>query len=161
MLRKTVTVLLFLLLSSPAFAHLDAGEDAVVGEYLVDLGYSPENPHSTDELTIALNLVNDSTGKLIEPDKVWVRISTDKEIVFAGNFAPEAGNVVFSYIVPYASKYEITARFFDESGESLVEHSFEFDVVQSPVGGETLYLIRGLLIATIVAYGYKLVRKKK
>ena len=92
-------------------SHLDAGQDKVIDNYQVDFGYSPENPKTTEKVVIALTLFNNTNQKVIEPESIWIRISSSEEVVFAGTLKQESGNVAFTYRFPYADNYEITSRF--------------------------------------------------
>ncbi len=88
-------------------AHLEGGNDVVAGGYLVDFGYSPLPLAAGVKSVIAFNLANASSGKVVSPDKVWVRISTGEEVVFAGTFQPEVKHVVFTYVFPKPGNYAI------------------------------------------------------
>mgnify|MGYP001582750933 CR=1 FL=1 len=39
-----IIIILIIALIPTALSHMDAGEDKVVGEYLMDFGYSPKEP---------------------------------------------------------------------------------------------------------------------
>ncbi|MCH8067493.1 MAG: hypothetical protein IIC69_02820, partial [Nanoarchaeota archaeon] len=117
--------ILIVALTPHALAHLDVGEDKTIGNYLIDFGYSPENPNTNDKVAIALTLF-DTNQEVIEPDSVWVRISSSKEVVFAGTLKPKNGNVAFTYKFPYAGNYEITSRFSDDK-ETIVEINFSIN----------------------------------
>lgn len=123
--------LALILISSPsAYAHLDGGEDVTLGGYLIDFGFSPEQPKITDKVTLAFNLVDDATKEIIEPTSVWIRISSPKDVIFAGTFHPEAKHVAFTYIFPEANNYEILVR-FKENDKTLVETTFQLTVINS------------------------------
>ena len=104
-------VLLMLLLIPIASAHLEGGADKVVGDYLVDFGYSPGTPIAGDKMLIAINLVNNSEQTVITPESVWVRISNGNDVIFAGRFHPEAKHVTFSFSFPKPGNYTIDTRF--------------------------------------------------
>ncbi|MBI4018896.1 MAG: hypothetical protein HY364_01420 [Candidatus Aenigmarchaeota archaeon] len=105
-------VFLALLIFSPAFAHLDAGQDVAVGGYLADFGHSPGNISSGESGILAFNLANVTTGDALIPQNVWVRISKGDDVTFAGSFAPHGGSVTFTYLFPEAGVYTIKARYF-------------------------------------------------
>ncbi len=133
MMKKLNLFILFvlILISLPVvYAHLDGGTDKAVGDYLIDFGFSPKNPRTTDHVTLAFNLLNRTTKKVIEPASVWIRISSSENVVFAGTFHPEVEHVAFSYTFPKAGKYEILARFKDE-GSTLTETTFQLAVKDS------------------------------
>lgn len=124
MLNKITAAILILLITPMTYAHLDAGEDVVVGNYLIDFGYAPANPSTDDKVTIAFNLLNATTKEAITPENVWVRISSEEYVLLAGTFYPEAGNVLFTYKFPKQDVYEVSVKFRDDAG-TLAENNFE------------------------------------
>ena len=82
-------LLIFLLSFSSVYAHLDGGKDKTIDSYLIDFGFSPEIPKVTDKVTLALNLINDTTKAIIVPTSVWIRISSSKSAYFADRICPE------------------------------------------------------------------------
>ncbi len=147
-----IMILLAVSLVPIGFAHLDAGKDKVIDDYLIDFGYSPESPKATDRIEFAFNLINNTTKDIIEPASAWIRISSSKEVVFAGTVHSEAKHVAFAYMFPYADDYDIKVRFkTDET--VIVEADFEIKVGKAPykyvfVGVKSLIII--LLISAIV-----------
>lgn len=142
-------ILISLLLISSAFAHLDGGEDRIINDYLIDFGFSPENPVINDEVTLAFNLINNTTKEIIEPISVWIRISSPQEVMFAGTLHPEAEHVTFVYAFPETNNYEITVRFKDNA-DTLVETSFKLNVSDNtikiePLLGYKLTFILGII----------------
>jgi len=152
MKHKTILLMFVLLIIPASFAHLDAGGDKVINNYLIDFGYAPENPKVSDKLTLAFNLINDTTKEVIEPSNVWIRISSSKEVVFAGTFHPEAQHIAFSYKFPYADEYEITARFKDDKG-IIIETDFKIKIEGFNIG-----LI--FIIAVLFIIGLMIIKKK-
>jgi len=139
--------LLIIVLIPIVLAHLDVGEDKEIGDYVVDFGYSPENPKTTDNVAIALTLF-DTNQEVIEPESVWVRISSSKEVVFAGTLKPENGNVAFTYKFPYADKYDITAR-FNDSKETIVKTNFNIQI-EGKISNLEIYFLIFTIIALII-----------
>ena len=121
-------LILAIILSDIAVGHLEVGEDKTIDGYLVNFGYDPAKLQAEQKTVFAINLVNGTTGEAISPDKVWIRISSSKDSVFAGNFNPENSNVAFTYTFPYADKYDIALRFFKDNN-LLVEANFEIEVM--------------------------------
>lgn len=113
-------------------AHLEDGEDKIVGNYLIDFGYSPAHPQINQGVTIALNLVDNTTKKIIVPDHVWVRIAADDQIIFAGALFPEAQHINFLQTFPTAGSYEVTTRFYDKN-QLMTEASFPLRIVSSSI----------------------------
>ena len=144
-----ITVLLVPLVTP----HLDGGEDKIIDDYLIDFGYSPEKITSKDKVTLAFNLVNKTTQEVIEPSNVWIRISSSKEVVFAGTFKPQAQHITFTYKFPYADKYTIDARFSDEI-RTLTQTNFNLNVKKNYVK----YIIT-LIIILLLSLIYKRYKK--
>ena len=141
--------ILIVALTPHALAHLDVGEDKTIGNYLIDFGYSPENPNTNDKVAIALTLF-DTNQEVIEPDSVWVRISSSKEVVFAGTLKPKNGNAAFTYKFPYAGNYEITSRFSDDK-ETIVEINFSINIEKTS-NLEIYYLISAIIALIIIPF---------
>ncbi len=124
---NVIFVILSLFFIPSASAHLGAGEDTVIGGYLVDFGYAPPTPNAKESTILAFNLVNDSTKEVIGPTSVWVRISSPENVVFAGTFHPKSEHVSFSYAFPEPGYYEITAK-FEKDDRASVQADFELEV---------------------------------
>ena len=139
--------ILFIVLMPNVLSHLDAGQDKVIDNYKVDLGYSPENPKTTDNVAIALTLF-DTNQEVIEPDSVWIRISSSKEVVFAGTLKPLNGNVAFTYKFPSADNYDITARFNDDK-ETIVETNFSIEITETV---SIYYYSFGIIVLLIIIF---------
>ena len=136
---------LFILLLPLSVAHLEGGDDKIVGAYLIDLGYEPAVPNVTDRVNFVISLLDTTSREAIRPDHVWFRIASTEEVVFAGTFYPgETDTVVFTYRFPYPEEYTLTLRFFDED-KKLVETSFLMTI-----GGPDSN--RGFLITSIIVF---------
>ena len=146
-LLNIVLIFVIIVFSSIVLSHLDAGQDKVIDNYLIDFGYSPENPNTNDKVAIALTLF-DANQEVIEPDSVWIRISSSKEVVFAGTLKPKNGNVAFTYKFPYAGNYEITSRFSDDK-ETIVETDFHIKIEEEiPI----YYYFFGIIVVLIIVF---------
>lgn len=143
--------LLSLISISIVNSHLGAGEDKVIGDYLVDFGYEPEILEEDEEATIALNLVNATSNELIVPESVWVRISNENKIVFAGTFSPEAMHVGFAFIFPEKGNYEIKSEFRGED-KVIVSTTFLVEVGEKSSEdprNKMLYFLGALIVVII------------
>src|SRR3989344_16639 len=80
-MNKLFYLFLILLLIPITHAHLAAGEDKNINNYIIDFGYDPVNPKVNDQITLGFNLIDKTTNKVINPDNILVRISSSKEIV--------------------------------------------------------------------------------
>jgi hypothetical protein len=143
-----IMIIFIIALIPNALPHLDAGEDKVVGEYLVDFSYSPKEPSIDDKAAMAFSLLNNTNREVIEPESVWIRLSSSKEVVFAGTLKQESGNMAFTYKFPYADDYIITARYKD-SEKTIVETDFNIKIKESvPV----YYYVLGIIVTLILIF---------
>jgi len=147
--NKLMLILLIsvIVLIPNALSHLDAGQDKVIDNYKVDFGYSPENPTTTDKVAITLTLF-DTNQEVIEPDSVWIRISSSKEVVFAGTLKPLNGNVAFTYKFSSADNYDITARFNDDK-ETIVETNFSIEITETV---QIYYYSFGIIVLLVIVF---------
>lgn len=111
-----ITIVFIGLISSLAFpvvasAHLEGGVDIEQEMYTVDFGHTPEFPKTGDITVMAMSIINNETKAVVDPEKVWLRISGPSGVVFAGYLATEAEHIDFSYVFSEPGDYEITARF--------------------------------------------------
>lgn len=136
-----VFILFFLITLIPlpiTYAHLDGGVDKTINGYIIDFGFSPEQPRTTDRVTLAFNLMDATTEEVIEPTSVWIRVSSPKEVVFTGTFHPEEKHIAFTHTFLEANVYEILARFKD-NGDTLVEAKFQLTVIDT-ISNKTKFL---------------------
>lgn len=110
-MRKTVFLLLAILLALPVGAHLDGGVDTPVGAFIIDFGYAPAPIIAGEPALLSFNLVN-ASEEVVSPGSAWVRIANE-DVVFAGTFAARADHIVFTYTFPAPGDYEVLVRFPD------------------------------------------------
>ncbi len=152
-----VFCLLLILLSVASFAHLDGGEDVTRGGYILDFGHSPEKIASGASATLAFNLLNVTTEKIVAFESAWVRISKDETILFAGTLHPENEHVVFDYSFVSAGEYEITVRYDIRSGNQIL-HTFVVDATRPLLHRVFTFIV---LLVGLVLIGKYIVRKKR
>ena len=112
-----------------AFTH-GAGQslEKVLGEYRLDIGYSPPIFEAQDPSIFDFDLLFDETNEQVVFSDIWVRIVKGKKTVFAtGIHKPDFGGVTMVYSFPEKGDYELTVRFQNE-GEKIVEGSFPLEV---------------------------------
>ncbi len=114
---------MILIVAPFSLAHLDAGEDRSAGGYIVDFGYAPKNPSASSVTELAYNLVNETTKDAANVSKVWLRVSTEDDVVFAGYFHADHGNIALSYRFPEGGNYTIDTKFYGQGGKMLVSNS--------------------------------------
>lgn len=128
-----VLTIFFALLPGFAAAHLDAGEDVVVGKYIIDFGYAPAKPLAGERIDFSLNVLDAATKKPVNPRYAWVRMHTGTSTVFAGTLSPQNANFAFTQTLPALSgEYYITTEFFGPGAAPLVTHTSHF-MVAAPV----------------------------
>ncbi len=106
-----ILILSSLALPTVALAHLEGGVDIKQDMYTIDFGHTPEFPKTAEITTLAINVIDNETGVIIDPEKIWLRISGPSGVVFAGYLATEAEHIDFNYVFSEPGDYEITARF--------------------------------------------------
>ena len=158
-LLNVVSIFIIIVSSTIVLPHLDAGEDKIIGEYLADFSYSPKEPSIDGKVTMAFLLLNSSNQEVIETESIWIRISSSKEVVFAGTLKQESGNVAFTYKFPYADNYIIAAR-YNGNGDTIVEADFNIKIKESV---PMYYYILGIVVILIIifiAIKFNVVNKK-
>jgi len=147
-LLNVVSIFIIIVSSTIVLPHLDAGEDKIIGEYLADFSYSPKEPSIDGKVTMAFSLLNSSNQEVIETESIWIRISSSKEVVFAGTLKLESGNVAFTYKFPYADDYTITARYNDNE-KTIATTDFNIKIRESvPV----YYYLIGIVVMLILVF---------
>lgn len=159
-LKLLVLGFLFLFQFSLIAAHLEGGKDEVIDGYLVDFGYSPENPSTKEATFISFNLLNDSSRETIDLTSVWMRISNSKEVVFSGEIKAENGNVFLNYKFPYGDDYEITSRFLNGE-ETVLETDFTIKIKEDKKYKIVLFLLVILVLSFLILKKYSKKLKKK
>ncbi|MBS3084617.1 hypothetical protein J4411_01770 [Candidatus Pacearchaeota archaeon] len=142
-----LALIILLLFFNFALAHLDAGEDVHKDGYIIDFGYSPSQISDGKPSNIVFNLVNETTEERINLTFIWVRISSEKEVVFAGEFYPEKGSTPFTFTFPHGGKYAIDIKFY-EAENLLTENSFYLNIKNFKFSVNYLYLIIVLLVVS-------------
>jgi hypothetical protein len=111
--------LLFLIFLLPiSIAHLEAGEDKVVGDYIIDFGYQPKDLTAEEAVVLAFTLQDKDTNEIVVPKNVWIRIAEGEKVIFTGILQPDQDQVLITYTFPRAAEYEITARFSEPGVEA-------------------------------------------
>ncbi|MBI2173116.1 MAG: hypothetical protein HYT73_02805, partial [Candidatus Aenigmarchaeota archaeon] len=95
--------------------------------YIADFGHEPSSIKALEPAVISVLLGNESTGQAAGVTEVWVRISSPRDVVFAGSFDAENGGSSFSYTFPEPGLYEITAR-YESNGTTLLQTNFDIEV---------------------------------
>ena len=167
-MKNKINFLLFFitLLATPnIFAHLDVGEDKIIDSYLIDFGYSPENPTINDKISMVFNFLNNSNKENIDIDSIWLRLSNTNDVVFAGTLHPEEGSVALIYKFPEADDYEIKVRFI-QNKKTLAEADFNIEINQSKNFNKTIkntsfIVLIIIVIFSIIMYSVARIKRKK
>jgi hypothetical protein len=82
-------------------------------------------------------------------------------VVFAGNMAPQAQHIAYTYTFPKGGYYTIDTRFF-AGDELLVEQDFKINVESTKRSkSKSFYVVKFLILLTIIGLIYWYVKKKK
>ena len=131
---RTSKILGFLFILFLAFgfvsSHLESGEDVRKNGYVIDFGYSPAEIISGNPSNFVFNLINETTEVFVNFTSLWVRISSEDEIIFAGDFFPKDSSVPFVFVFPDSGGYSIETEFYN--GQILlVDYEFKIKVRES------------------------------
>jgi len=156
-----ILLLSFLLSPVAAFAHGDAPSlEADVGEYLIDIGYTPDLAPGT-EIEFDIDLFR--AGPPVDYAdfaSVDVRVTKDGTEVVAGSVENDAVNIpTFHVTFPESGGYDIDIRYLDARDVLIVARTFHVEV-PTPTGVivrggvETLhYVIAAMLFALSLGIG--------
>lgn len=156
-----------ILTATPAVAHTSgASIEQTVDGYLIDVGYSPEEPLSGDQTRFDFLLYDAETGEEVPFTDIWFRIENGKQLLFAGGLAKaEFGTTGMTFSFPSAGSYTGFVRFSNEEG-AVVETSFTLQVQQGDAsnGGAFSLVALGIGIlagVTLALVGVALVRRMR
>jgi len=157
-LRALAFVSLLILFSFLVSAHLDSGEDLHKDGYILDFGYSPSQVQVTKPASLLFILVNETTEEPINYSSLFLRISSEKEVVFSGSFLPKNGGVSFVYTFSKPGKYTIDANFIN--GSETLEKGM-YDVSVSGESNLIYYLILGVVLLFLIVSRVFLIKRMK
>ena len=173
-LRIIIFLTLAISIAGFAYAHgLGGGQDKVVGNYLIDLSYSPEEPVAGQNIQFGLSLLDNETKEIADFENAWVRISKGNEVLFASTLERTTSNVAsFLYTFTESGVYETTVRFqkFNEEipeirlAEIIVETDFNIVVggdVAARKSRASKDLIIGFIIGAILGIIISLILRRK
>ena len=151
---KTLLLVLVLLFPFGASAHGDTPSfETEVGSYLVDIGYSTENPTTEEALLFDFSITN--SGKEVLFSDVWVRIEDENKAVVLATGVHNAafGGPRLSYVFPKEGTYTIFTR-FENQDSSIAEASFPLTISSSESfpTGNYLFGVLGLIIGALGAF---------
>ena len=161
-MKRHIAWIILIVTMPLVFSHLDAAEDHVVNGYLLDLGYAPEYPLAGEKVSLVVNLVNETTEESINATSMWLRISNEQDVVFAGIMALDQGGSSFTYVFPSGGKYTITAQFRD--GEHIIaqtDYELEVQETANTTPNQTRSYIIALVIIVLIAILYTRYSQKK
>jgi len=153
------TAVLTLLFPAMSLAHeghrMEVSFEKEAGQYLVDVGHSPEILVVNEPATFDFSVQN-KQGKDLEFSNVLVKIQQKDKIVFSTSLARasiESSSLLLT--LPAAGEYELNAK-FENNGEVLAEASFPFSVANteqpqsSPTNPVILPFLAGLGIGLLL-----------
>jgi hypothetical protein len=127
------------------YAHESgASWEEQVGEYLIDIGYEPEEFRAGDSIRFDFAL-KDSTGATENFDEVWVRIvdETSKKTALATGIRRQSvGPTTLLYAFGHKGPYSLEASYRTADGEEIAAHAFPVAVTPDQQKGPApLFLI--------------------
>lgn len=161
--------------SGLVYAHGGGGgQDKVVGNYLIDMGYNPEEPAAGQNTQFTLSLLNNETKEIFDFENVWVRISKGNEVLFASTLERiELDIASFLYTFTEPGAYETTVRFqkFNADvpeeirlAETIVETDFNVVVAGDVAARKSRVskdLIAGFIVGAILGIIISLILRRK
>lgn len=157
--------LLLLILVNPVFAHgTGTSFEEQIGNYLVDVGYTPRNVVSNETMRFDFSLIDTrEDGPIVSFSDVWVRIEKDGTTFFAGGVhKPVFGPTGVTYIFPEAGVYTVNFR-FQNDGEKIVESTFPIEVLPDPTAKDNSLpiFVFGLILGLFVGVSGMFILKRK
>lgn len=157
---------LFLLPSTAAGHALGSSFEQVVGEHLVDVGYTPENFSEGASALFEFELweYDESLSyeelRPIAYDDVWVRITKGNKTMFAsGIYNAEFGGARMTYVFPEPGEYELSVR-YEQDLNGIAEATFPLSVApREGSGAFRIPAMAGLLGLLLGAGGVYFLRR--
>ncbi|MEX0917806.1 MAG: hypothetical protein WDZ93_01485 [Candidatus Paceibacterota bacterium] len=126
-----------------------ASIEQTIDGYLVDIGYSPEEPRSGEQIRFDFYLYDAETDTQVPFTDIWFRLEDDGRLLYAGGLAKaEFGATGMTIAFPEAGTYTGFARFSNE-GEALVEIEFTLSVQQGDVSGAGTFSFLALGVGVV------------
>ncbi len=129
LMKILILSLVIIVIPFAVYAHGDETSfEVVVGEELVDIGYSIGS--APDVLRLDFALFEEKTRNDVPFESVWVNLSKGPQTVFAGPVAHgEFGRPGISILISEVGEYTLSAR-FEKTERDNVEVSFPISIVE-------------------------------
>lgn len=150
-----LTLLMFFMTPLPLLAHgTGASFEREVGEYLVDIGYSVEEPVAGESITFDFALLKD--GETAAFTDIWVKIESEDGVVLAtGIHSGTFGGPRLTYVFPKSGSFVISTR-YERGDDSLAEASFELPIASSAseksFSFDAISALTGLLLGAVFGF---------
>jgi len=169
--RKVSVLIISVILLFSIYINLEAhgtgaSYEETVGEYTVDIGYDPEIVESRSVTRLDFGIVEKESGRGAEFTDVWLRITKDNVVFFAGGIDNATlGGARVTYNFPEPGVYIISAR-YQNSGDALAELEFELAVLGEKSDGSSIEVVSlntgiGLLLGLFIGSTLLFVRRSK
>lgn len=153
-------LLSLLLVPSMAAAHGDAPSlEAEVGEYMIDIGYTPDLAPG-EKIEFDIDLFTADPIDYADFASVDVRVTRDGAEIVSGSVENDSVNIpVFHVTFPDAGGYDMDVRYLDERDRLIVARTFHLEVpgtagvLLREGSSMATYVIAGGLLALSVATG--------
>lgn len=161
------SILLLVAMSVPysALAHGEGQSvEKTVGEYTVKLEYEAFELQAGESTRLDFEMMRGENKEDIPFSNVWVRITQGNKTIFAGGIAKsDFAKTGVTYTFPESGDYELSARFQNDKGESIVEAAFPLKIAQATTEDAqkqdipfSPQLLLGIFIGLIVGYALSL-----
>ena len=150
MLNRIAFLGVLLVMALPVQAHLDAGEDVLVGDYLIDFGYSPESPSVSEPMDVSF-VLTDPDHERLDFEELAVTVFLDGSPAFRAVYFPDSERAVsFSHRFQESGVYRIEADFKNSFSETIVKRSFDLRVSGDSSGLDIRILFYSVSLVVLV-----------
>ena len=175
-MKKNLSLLwlpsMLLVLYTPylALAHGEGQSiEKTIGEYSVKLEYETLELQVGEPTRFDFETTKANNNEDVPFSSIWVRITQGNKTIFAGGIAKsDIGKTGLTYTFPEAGDYELSTRFQDNKGESIVEAAFPLKIAAASIENRQKQNLRfspqiflGVFIGLIVGYALSLFIKRR
>ena len=117
-MKTALTLMIFFILLLDTITANGVGNtvEKIVDGFSFEFGMDPKEPKADEKVSMSLSVRNATTGKWLEVEDLWMRISKDDKVLFASNnFRIRADSPMFfdyvfkdggDYLIDFSAKYK-------------------------------------------------------